>query len=146
MFTISSRHLIKLNVIWIKCPFELRWNTCLHNYLISLDAFLQKCKERVVTSAQWNTFEGLLNHKSINRYIETCARITWQMATQQIPMWLSTTDTCFDEEKHTLWWSCDRNEAHNVKYFVWPALYDSKDGTLLVKGIVFTENESNGES
>lgn len=107
--------------------------------------YFQRCKERVVMSTKWTNFEGLLCQKSINRYMERCARITWQMVAQQTAMWLSTCDTCFDEDKHKLWWSCDRNEASIIKYFVWPALYDSKNGNLLVKGCVFTESESSDQ-
>lgn len=104
-------------------------------------SLFQKCKEQLAANSDWNTFEGILNHKSINRYMEKCARITWQMVTQQPPMWLSTCDTCFNEEGHKLWWSCDRNEALNIKYFVWPALYDCKNGNILVKGCVFTQSD-----
>ena len=73
--------------------------------------------------------------------MEQCACVTWQMVVQPSPMWLSTNDTYFDEELHKLWWSCDKSSAKMIKFFVWPALYDYKNGNLLVKGCVNTSSE-----
>lgn len=113
-----------------------------HNYdEINMESIVTKCKEKFQCDEEWEQFEGVLNHKSINTYIEQCACITWQMVVQQTPMLLSTSDTQFDDDVHKLWWSCDKSNARLIKYFVWPALYDCKNGHLLVKGCVYTCSE-----
>ncbi|XP_053398766.1 uncharacterized protein LOC128556895 [Mercenaria mercenaria] len=103
---------------------------------IDMEPVAVKCKENLQRDEDWNQFEGVLSHKSIKRYMEQCACVTWQMVIQQTPMWLSINDAYFDEDMHKLWWSCDKSNAKIIKFFVWPALYDCKNGNLLVKGCV----------
>ena len=79
-----------------------------------------------------------LENKSIGKYMHACARVTWQMVIQQPPMHLTTDDKEFDDDKHRLWWSCDQKTAKNINFFIWPALYDYKNGILMVKGSVFS--------
>ncbi|OWF52902.1 uncharacterized protein LOC110447158 [Mizuhopecten yessoensis] len=78
-----------------------------------------------------------LQHKSIYKYMHACATVTWQMVVQQPQMYLTVDDKKFDDDKHKLWWSCDQKSANNVDFFIWPALYDYKNGILLVKGCVY---------
>ncbi|XP_060064331.1 uncharacterized protein LOC132544708 [Ylistrum balloti] len=78
-----------------------------------------------------------LQHKSIYKYMHACAKVTWQMVVQQPQMHLTVDDKKFDDDKHKLWWSCDQKSANNVDFFIWPGLYDYKNGILLVKGCVY---------
>lgn len=76
-------------------------------------------------------------NKVVQKFMNRCAKVTWQMVIQHPPMWLSVDDHEFDDEKHKLWWSCDQAAANRIDFFVWPALYDYKRGNLLMKGCVF---------
>jgi hypothetical protein len=60
------------------------------------------------------------------------------MVIQQPPMCLCVEDTKFNDDHHKLWWSCDQSRASEIEFFVWPALYDYKNGNLLIKGCVYT--------
>ncbi|WAQ98995.1 hypothetical protein MAR_023368 [Mya arenaria] len=86
-----------------------------HTEHVDVQPIVQKCKERIAADPKWNQFEGLLSHKSIERYVAQCARVTWQMVAQHVPMWLCTDDTVFDEETHKLWWSCEKSEDASIK-------------------------------
>lgn len=76
-------------------------------------------------------------NKVVQKFMNRCAKVTWQMVIQHPPMWLSVGDHEFDDEKHKLWWSCDHTAAKKINFFVWPALYDYKRGNLLIKGCVY---------
>ena len=76
-------------------------------------------------------------NKVVQKFMNQCAKVTWQMVIQHPPMWLSVDDQEFDDEKHKLWWSCDHAAANGIDFFVWPALYDYKRGNLLIKGCVY---------
>ncbi|XP_022327428.2 uncharacterized protein LOC111126814 [Crassostrea virginica] len=76
-------------------------------------------------------------NKVVQKFMNQCAKVTWQMVIQHPPMWLSVDDQEFDDEKHKLWWSCDHAAANCIDFFVWPALYDYKRGNLLIKGCVY---------
>ena len=76
------------------------------------------------------------SNRAVTRYLQECARITWQMCVQQPPMRMRTDDALYDADRHRLWWSCDQARASKVDYFVWPVLYDYDNGNMLVKGCV----------
>ena len=80
----------------------------------------------------------LHENKVLQKFMNQCTKVTWQMVIQHPPMWLSVDDQEFDDEKHKLWWSCDNTAACRIDFFVWPTLYDYKNGNLLIKGCVYT--------
>ncbi|CAL1541244.1 unnamed protein product [Lymnaea stagnalis] len=77
-----------------------------------------------------------LSNPSVQRYLHQCCALTWQMAIQKPQMKLHVTDTRFDPAHHQLWWSCNKTQARQIDYFIWPVLYDYEDGNLMVKGCV----------
>lgn len=84
--------------------------------------------------------ETCLNHKFVQTYAKESASIAWQMVIQQPPMNLSVDDAKFNDDQHKLWWSCDQSRASEIDFFVWPALFDYRNGNLLIKGCVFTNS------
>ncbi|KAK6168422.1 hypothetical protein SNE40_020959 [Patella caerulea] len=83
-------------------------------------------------------YRGHSSNKTVHRFMNESACITWQMVIQQPPMSLVADDTKYNDEKHKLWWSCDKSKANNIDYFIWPVLYDYDQGNVLVKGCVST--------
>lgn len=79
-----------------------------------------------------------LQNKLVVAYARESASLAWQMVIQQPPMCLCVEDTKFNDDHHKLWWSCDQSRASEIEFFVWPALYDYKNGNLLIKGCVYT--------
>ncbi|KAL3878155.1 hypothetical protein ACJMK2_030525 [Sinanodonta woodiana] len=88
-----------------------------------------------LSSGQSNQSEFCEN-EAVKRFMNACAKITWQMVIQQPPMYLNSEDTTFDDRVHKLWWSCDHATSNKINYYIWPTLYDCKNGNVLVKGSV----------
>lgn len=104
---------------------------------IDTDVISQNALSRVMR--EFNDIDdSCLNNKLVVAYAKESANLAWQMVIQQPPMCLSVQDTKFNDDYHKLWWSCDQSRASEIEFFVWPALYDYKNGNLLIKGCVFT--------
>ncbi|XP_052077552.1 uncharacterized protein LOC127715530 [Mytilus californianus] len=104
---------------------------------IDTDVISQNALSRVMK--EFNDIDdSCLNNKLVVAYAKESANLAWQMVIQQPPMCLSVQDTKFNDDYHKLWWSCDQSRASEIEFFVWPALYDYKNGNLLIKGCVFT--------
>lgn len=82
--------------------------------------------------------DGCLQNKLVVAFARESANLAWQMVIQQPSMCLSVEDTKFNDDHHKLWWSCEQARASEIDFFVWPALYDYKNGNLLIKGCVHT--------
>lgn len=100
---------------------------------LPFSSFFQLTRSRIHTSSsmlsQWSNV-------AVQKYIQQCGALTWQMVIQKPPMKLCYSDCRFDERKHKLWWSCDQSKARKINYFVWPVLYDYEDGNMMIKGCV----------
>ncbi|CAI9738048.1 Hypothetical predicted protein [Octopus vulgaris] len=104
---------------------------------IETTAIVNIAISRAEMSEEFTSFmSSCTENKTVSRYLHECSRITWQMVIQNPAMRLTVADAVFNEDRHRLWWSCDKKQKQGINFFIWPALYDYNNGVLMVKGCV----------
>ena len=88
-----------------------------------------------VSKQLWNTlydFPELKNYTNLKLYIEKCVRLAWMLSVQIPPMIIEHEAEEFSDKMHTRFFSSDM-ETPVIKYHVWPALIDARDGHVYYK-------------
>lgn len=75
--------------------------------------------------------------QAFRSYVGECARLSWDLCIQSPAMVIHYSETEFNCELHSHFYTADKTSTHIVLY-LWPALLQSSSGPILFRGVVLT--------
>ena len=105
------------------------------------DSFdLAKTEEEVAVQL-WATlydYPCLKSCKGLQKYIESCVRVSWGLVNQMPQYVISYDERVFQPDLHVRYPHLSCPTADSVKTYLWPALREGKDGPCVHKAVIVT--------